>query len=95
MQKIPFKPLLDRILLQEIKQETEHKTKAGLILLDTGNERPKQSKVIATGPGTPGNKTQIQPGQIVLHGKSAGFKLKINESEFIIIRESDIFGVID
>ena len=86
---IPFKPLADRILLKEIS-ENETVTESGIILLETGNERPRKSEVIATG-----NETTIKPGAIVLHGKAAGFKLKIEEKEYIIIREADIFGVID
>lgn len=90
MQKIPFKPLGDRILLKEIP-ENQTVTESGIILLETGNERPKKSEVIATGETT----KAIKPGNQVLHGKAAGFKLKIENQEFIIIRESDIFGLIE
>jgi chaperonin GroES len=90
MQKIPFTPLLDRVLLQEITNDKEVITRAGLILLETGNERPKKSKVIAAG-----ETANIKPGAIVYHGKNAGFKLKFNEDEFIIIRAADIFGILE
>lgn len=89
MQKIPFKPLGDRILLKQIP-ENQQVTETGIVLLDIGNERPKKSQVIATG-----ERTNIKTNAIVLHGRAAGFKLSIDKEEFIIIRESDIFGVIE
>jgi chaperonin GroES len=94
MQKIPFKPLADRILLEQIP-ESQEVTKSGILLLDAGNERPNKSKVIAIGAGKNGIKPDIQVNDIVLHGRSAGFKMRFKEKEFIIIRESDIFGVIE
>ena len=93
MQKIPFKPLGDRILLKEIA-ENQQVTKSGIILLETGNERPNKSEVIATGENN-GKEATIKPGQTVLHGKAAGFKMMFDDQEYIIIRESDIFGVLD
>lgn len=94
MQKIPFKPLGDRILLKQIP-ENQQVTKSGIILLETGNERPNKSEVIATGENNNGKEPTIKPGSIVLHGKAAGFKMMFDDQEFIIIRESDIFGVLD
>ena len=92
--KVPFKPLGDRVLLSQIP-EGEQVTESGIYLLETGNERPQRSKVLAIGAGKNNVKPSIKVNDIVLHGKAAGFKMKFDKDEFIIIRESDIFGVIE
>ena len=93
-----FKPLLDRVVIRRI--EEEKRTAGGLIIPDTAKEKPSQGVVIAVGPG--GHDEDGKPvamtlkeGDRVLFGKWSGTEIKLNGEELLIMRESDILGVIE
>ncbi len=92
------KPLADRVLV-EVIEETETK-KGGIILPDTAKEKPQEGKVIAVGPGRideKGNRIQpeVKKGDRVLFGKYSGQEVKIEDKEYLIIREDDILAIIE
>ncbi|WP_375326922.1 co-chaperone GroES [Candidatus Tisiphia endosymbiont of Nemotelus uliginosus] len=92
-----FRPLYDKIAIEAIQQE--EKTQGGIIIPDTAKEKPMQGIVIAVGKGIRGTDGSIQPleikvGDKVLYGKWAGTEMKINGRELIIMKESDVMGII-
>ena len=93
-----FKPLLDRVVIRRI--EEEKRTAGGLIIPDTAKEKPSQGIVLAVGPGgrdedgKPVTMT-LKEGNRVLFGKWSGTEIKINGEELLIMRESDILGIIE
>lgn len=92
-----FKPLYDRIAIKPI--DHEEKTKGGIIIPDTAKEKPMQGEVVAVGKGFRNEKGEIHPlelkvGDKVLYGKWAGTEIKVNGEELIVMKESDIFGII-
>ncbi len=92
-----FRPLHDRIAVKRI--EEEEKTKGGIIIPDTVKEKPMQGEVIAVGTGIRNNEGQIQPlevkaGDKVLFGKWSGSEVKIDNDDYLIMKESDIMGII-
>ena len=97
MAKTNFRPLHDRVVVQRIDAET--KTKGGIIIPDTAKEKPQEGKIVAVGPGGRDEAGQlIQPdvkvGDRVLFGKWSGTEVKIDGEELLIMKESDIMGVI-
>ena len=97
MAKTKFCPLHDRVVVRRIDAET--KTKGGIIIPDTAKEKPQEGEVIAVGPGgrdESGKLTPIdlKPGNRVLFGKWSGTEVKLDGEEFLIMKESDIMGVI-
>jgi chaperonin GroES len=97
MAKMNFRPLHDRVVVQRIDAET--KTKGGIIIPDTAKEKPQEGKIVAVGPGGRDEAGQlIQPdvkvGDRVLFGKWSGTEVKIDGEELLIMKESDIMGVI-
>jgi chaperonin GroES len=93
-----FRPLHDRVVVRRI--EAEEKSAGGIIIPDTAKEKPQQGEVLAVGPGTrdeKGNITplDVKPGDIVLFGKWSGTEVKIDGEELLIMKESDIMGVLD
>ena len=93
-----IRPLHDRVLIRRI--EEDQKTAGGIIIPDTAKEKPIQGEVIATGPGARGDDNELVPmdvkaGDIVLFGKWAGTEVKLDGEEYVIMKESDIFGVIE
>jgi chaperonin GroES len=93
-----FRPLHDRVLIKRV--EEEEKTKGGIIIPDTAKEKPMEGEVVAAGPGARGEDGEIQPmevrtGDRVLFGKWSGTEVKLDGVEMIIMKESDIMGVID
>jgi chaperonin GroES len=93
-----FKPLNDRVLVEALDQET--KTKGGIIIPDTTKEKPQQGKVVAAGPGARTEDGKLQPmgvkaGDKILFGKWSGTEVKIDGKDLLIMKESDILGVID
>ena len=93
-----FRPLHDRVLLKRVDQE--EKTAGGIIIPDTAQEKPMEGEVVATGPGARGEDGKIQaldvkPGDRVLFGKWSGTEVKIDGEELLIMKESDIMGVIE
>ncbi|WP_395476330.1 co-chaperone GroES [Rickettsia endosymbiont of Pantilius tunicatus] len=93
-----FKPLYDRIAIKPI--EHEEKTKGGIIIPDTAKEKPMQGEVVAVGKGVRNEKGEVHPlelkvGDKVLYGKWAGTEIKVNGKELIVMKESDVFGIIN
>ena len=93
-----FRPLHDRVVVRRI--EEDERTKGGIIIPDTAKEKPQQGEVIAVGPGARDEKGVIQPldvkaGDRVLFGKWSGTEVKIDGQELLIMKESDIMGIID
>jgi chaperonin GroES len=92
-----FRPLHDRVVIQRVDEE--EKTKGGIIIPDTAKEKPMEGKVIAVGPGARGDDGKIQPldvkkGDRVLFGKWSGTEVKLDGDELIIMKETDIMGII-
>jgi chaperonin GroES len=90
--------LHDRVLLRRI--ESEEKTSGGIIIPDTAKEKPMEGEVIAVGPGARGEDGKLQPmdlkaGDRVLFGKWSGTEVKLDGEELVIMKESDIMGVIE
>ena len=93
-----FKPLHDRVVLRRL--EEEQKSKGGIIIPDTAKEKPMQGEVVAVGPGARDEQGQVQPldvkaGDRVLFGKWSGTEVKIDGEELLIMKESDIMGIIE
>lgn len=93
-----FRPLHDRVVLRRIEEDT--KTAGGIIIPDSAKEKPQQGEVIAVGPGArdeSGNVValDVKVGDIVLFGKWSGTEVKIDGEELLVMKESDIIGVIE
>jgi chaperonin GroES len=93
-----FRPLHDRVLLRRVEEEA--KTPGGIIIPDTAKEKPMQGEVVAAGPGGRDGKgaivpMSVKPGDRVLFGKWSGTEVKIDGDEFVIMKESDIFGIVE
>ena len=93
-----FRPLHDRVLIRRVEQEA--KTTGGIIIPDTAQEKPMEGEVVAVGPGARGEDGKLQPldvkaGDRVLFGKWSGTEVKLDGDELLIMKESDIMGVID
>jgi chaperonin GroES len=92
-----FRPLHDRVLLRRVEQEA--KTTGGIIIPDTAQEKPMEADVIAVGPGARGDDGKVHPldvkaGDRVLFGKWSGTEIKIDGEELIIMKESDVMGIV-
>jgi chaperonin GroES len=97
MAKIKFRPLHDRVVVKRV--EAEQKTAGGIIIPDAAREKPQQGEVIATGPGGRDETGKLIPidvktGDTVLFGKWSGTEVKIGGDDFLIMKESDIMGVL-
>ena len=93
-----FRPLQDRVLIRRIEQED--KTAGGIIIPDTAKEKPQEGEVIAVGSGVRGEDGKIHPldvkaGDRILFGKWSGSEVKIDGEDLIIMKESDILGIIE
>ena len=93
-----FRPLHDRVVVRRI--EEDERTPGGIIIPDTAKEKPQQGEVVAAGPGARDEKGEIQPldvkaGDRVLFGKWSGTEVKIDGEELLIMKESDILGVLE
>ena len=93
-----FRPLHDRVLIKRL--EGEEKTKGGITIPDTAKEKPSEGEVIAVGPGGRDEHGKLTPvdvkkGDRVLFGKWSGTEVKIDNVELIIMKESDIMGIIE
>ena len=93
-----FRPLGDRVLVKRV--EEEEKTKGGIIIPDTAKEKPQEGEVVAVGPGAraeDGTVTalDVQVGDRILFGKWSGTEVRIDGEELLIMKESDILGVIE
>ncbi len=93
-----FRPLGDRVLIKRV--EEEEKTKGGIIIPDTAKEKPQEGKVIAVGPGARDENGKLIPldvkkGDRILFGKWSGTEVKINDEDLLIMKESDVLGVLE
>jgi chaperonin GroES len=93
-----FRPLHDRVVVRRLEQEA--KTAGGIIIPDTAKEKPQEGEVVAVGPGARDEHGKLQPldlkaGDRVLFGKWSGTEVKIDGEELMIMKESDVMGVIE
>ena len=93
-----FRPLHDRVLVRRI--EADEKTTGGIIIPDTAKEKPQEGEVVATGPGARNEKGELvaldlKVGDRILFGKWSGTEVKIDGEDLLIMKESDILGVIE
>jgi chaperonin GroES len=93
-----LKPLHDRIVVEPL--EREEKTAGGIIVPDTAQEKPMQGKVLVTGPGARGEDGALLPlevkkGDTILYGKYSGTEVNIDGKDILIMRESDVMGILD
>jgi chaperonin GroES len=96
MKTLKFKPLHDRVLVRRIEQES--KSSGGIIIPDSAKEKPIEGEVIAVGPGARDDSGKVLPldvkvGDTVVFGKWSGTEIKIESEEYLILKESDIFGI--
>ncbi len=92
MAKISFKPNEDRVLVEPAA--AEEKTASGIIIPDTAKEKPQKGKVIAVGEGIKDKPVTVKVGDQILYGKYSGTELTIDGKEYLVMRNSDIFGTI-
>ena len=93
-----FRPLHDRILIEPTEQE--ERTKGGVIIPDTAKEKPVEGRVVAVGPGARDENGKLHPldvkvGDRVLYGKWSGTEVKVDGEDLLIVKESDVMGVIE
>jgi chaperonin GroES len=93
-----FRPLHDRVVVRRVEEET--KTAGGIIIPDTAKEKPMQGEVIAVGPGARNEDGKLVPldvkaGDVILFGKWSGTEVKLDGQELLIMKESDIMGIIE
>ena len=90
-------PLSDRVVLKQL--EAEEKTKSGIILASSAQEKPQEAEVVAVGPGgmVDGKEVtmQVKEGQKVIYSKYAGTEVKLEDEEFIIVKQNDILAVVE
>ena len=94
-----IRPLQDRVIVKRLEDEVE-KTKGGIIIPDTAEEKPQQGKIIAVGKGKLNDDGKLTPvdvkvGDTILFGKYSGSEVKLNGEEHLIMREEDILGVVE
>ena len=92
-----FRPLGDRVLIKRVDEE--EKTKGGIIIPDTAKEKPQEGEVVSVGPGARDDSGKIQPldvkaGDRILFGKWSGTEVKLDGQDLLIMKESDILGVV-
>ena len=97
MAKLKFRPLHDRVVVKRI--EAEEKSKGGIIIPDTAKEKPQEGEIIAAGPGGRDESGKLTPldvknGDKILFGKWSGTEVKIDGQELLIMKESDIMGIL-
>ena len=93
-----FRPLHDRVVVRRI--EADQKTAGGIIIPDTAQEKPQEGEVVSVGPGARNDRgeliaTELKPGDRVLFGKWSGTEVKIDGKDLLIMKESDIMGIVE
>jgi len=93
-----FRPLHDRVLVRRI--DAEEKTAGGIIIPDTAKEKPQEGEIVAAGPGARNEQGQLIPidvkaGDRVLFGKWSGTEVKIDGQDYLIMKESDVMGIVE
>jgi chaperonin GroES len=96
--KMNFRPLHDRILIKRVEEKAT--AKAGLIIPDTAKEKPHEGEVIAVGSGTKGKDGKVVPldvkaGDRILFGKYSGAEIKMDNEEYLIVREEEVLGIVE
>lgn len=90
-------PLADRVVLKQ--QEAEEKTKSGIILTSASQEKPQEAEVVAVGPGTTADgkevKMEVKVGDKVIYSKYAGNEVKLDDEEYVIVKQSDILAIVE
>jgi chaperonin GroES len=94
---VSFRPLHDRVVIRRVNQE--EKSRGGIIIPDTAQEKPMEGEIVSVGPGARGDDGAVRPldvktGDRVLFGKWSGTEVKLDGEELIIMKESDIMGII-
>jgi len=92
MSKLNFKPLADRVLVEPAA--AEEKTASGIIIPDTAKEKPQQGTIVAIGTGKKDEPINVKVGDQVLYGKYSGTEVTIDGTEYLIMKESDIYGIV-
>ncbi len=92
MAKLKIKPLADRVVVEAEAAETT--TKSGIIIPDTAQEKPQQGTVVAVGNGKKDEPMTVKIGDKILYGKYSGNELKLDGSDYLIMRESDILAIV-
>ena len=93
-----FRPLHDRIVVRRL--ESEEKTRGGIIIPDTAKEKPQEGEVVAAGPGARNEQGQVvaldvKVGDRILFGKWSGTEIKVDGEDYLIMKESDVMGVVE
>ena len=93
-----FRPLHDRVVVRRL--DSEEKTKGGIIIPDTAKEKPQEGEVVAVGPGARDesgkvNALELKAGDRILFGKWSGTEVKLNGEDLLIMKESDIMGIVE
>ena len=93
-----FRPLGDRVLVRRVEEEA--KTKGGIIIPDTAKEKPQEGEVVAVGPGARNDKgdvvaLDVKAGDRILFGKWSGTEVKVDGQDLLIMKESDVLGVVE
>lgn len=89
---VNIKPLADRVLIEP--QAAETKTASGIIIPETAKEKPQKGKVVAVGKGKKDHDMTVKEGDMVLYGKYSGTELKLEGTDYLMMREDDILGII-
>ena len=91
--KVNIKPLADRVLIAPA--EAEQKTAGGIIIPDTAKEKPQKGTVVAVGPGKKDEPMTVKVGDTVIYGKYSGTEMQLDGENYLIMKESDIYAIID
>jgi chaperonin GroES len=89
---INIKPLADRVVIEPIA--VEEKTASGIIIPDASKEKPLKGTVVAVGPGKVDEPMTVKSGDIVLYGQYSGTEVKLDGTNYLIMREADVFGIL-
>ena len=92
MSNVNFKPLADRVLVEPAA--AEEKTASGIIIPDTAKEKPQKGSIVAVGTGKKDEPINVKVGDQVLYGKYAGTEITIDGTDYLIMKEADIFGIV-
>ncbi|MDR2402202.1 MAG: co-chaperone GroES [Cytophagales bacterium] len=93
MDEIKIRPLADRVVIEPF--EEDNKTVSGIIIPDNAKEKPQKGIVVATGPGKKEEPTTLKIGEVVIYGKYGGSEINYNNKTFLVMRESDIYAIVE
>ncbi len=92
MADLNVKPLGDRVIIEPLS--AEEKTASGIIIPETAKEKPQKGTVVAVGPGTNDEKMEVKKGDVVIYGKYSGTEITIDDSDYIIMKQSEILAIV-